>query len=66
MMREKPPLWDEFVCFQIGIRDFWLEVFYYFSAKLPLFQKYVTSERAVSHNVLYYQQLSNACYQVSF
>ena len=26
----------------------------------------VTSEGAASHNVLYYQQLSNACYQVSF
>ena len=26
----------------------------------------VTSEGVVSHNVLYYQQLSNACYQVSF
>ena len=27
---------------------------------------YVTSEGAVSHNVLYYQQLSIACYPVSF
>ena len=27
---------------------------------------YATSEGAVSHNVLYYQQLSNAHYQVSF
>ena len=26
---------------------------------------YVTSEEAVSHNVLHYQQLSIACYQVS-
>ena len=27
---------------------------------------YVTSEGAVSHNVLHYQQLSTACYQISF
>ena len=38
MMREKTPLLDEFVCFQIRIKDFWLEVFYYFSEKLPLSQ----------------------------
>ena len=29
-------------------------------------KKYITSEGAVSHNVLYYQQLSVARYQVSF
>ena len=29
-------------------------------------ENYVTSEGAVSHNVLYYQQLSIAHYQVSF
>ena len=29
-------------------------------------KNYVTSEGAVSHNVLYYQQLSIACYQVRF
>ena len=29
-------------------------------------ENYVTSEGAVSHNVLYYQQLSIARYQVSF
>ena len=35
--------------------------------KNHLFLKnYVTSEEAVSHNVLYYQQLSIARYQVSF
>ena len=27
------------MCFQIGIKDFELEVFYYFSEKLPLSQK---------------------------
>ena len=29
-------------------------------------ENYVTSEGAVSHNVLYYQQLSIACNQVRF
>ena len=29
-------------------------------------KNYITSEGAVSHNVLYYQQLSIARYQVSF
>ena len=29
-------------------------------------KNYVTSEGPVSHNVLHYQQLSIACYQVSF
>ena len=29
-------------------------------------ENYVTSEGAVSHNDLYYQQLSIACYQVRF
>ena len=29
-------------------------------------ENYVTSEGAVYHNVFYYQQLSIACYQVSF
>ena len=62
------PLLDEFVCFQIGIKDFWLEFFYYSSEKLPLSQNLATSEGAISH-VLYYQhdqQLSNVRYQVSF
>ena len=30
-MKEKTPLLDEFVCFQIKIKDFQLEVFYYIS-----------------------------------
>ena len=29
-------------------------------------ENYVSLEEAVSHNVLHYQQLSIACYQVSF
>ena len=39
MMKEKTPLLDKSVCFQIGIKDFLLEVFNYFSEKLPLSQK---------------------------
>ena len=43
------------------------EVFYVYWVRNYLFLKnYVTSEGAVSHNVLYYQQLSIARYQVSF
>ena len=61
MMKEKTPLLDESVCFQIGIKYFELEVFYYFSEKLTLSQKlrYFRGSR-------FQQQLSNASYQVSF
>ena len=53
-MKEKTPLLDELVCFQ-------LEVFYYFSEKLPLSQKLCYFRgRVASHKVVYYQQLSNA------
>ena len=43
--------------------------FDHFSGKITSFSKTLllhTSEGAVSHNVLYYQQLSVACSQVSF
>ena len=45
--------------------NFWglsikFKYFYFF------LENFVTSEGAVSHNVLYYQQLSIACYQLSF
>ena len=43
------------------------EVFKYLSEELPLSKiNNVTSEGAVSHNVLHYQQLSIARYQVRF
>ena len=45
------------------------EVFYYFSEKLPSQKLCYLREGAVSHIVLYYQQLSIAqenCYQESF
>ena len=65
-MKEKTPLSHNVVCFQM--LDFETskskaEVMenYFF------LEKYVTSEGAVSHNVLhYYQQLSIACYQERF
>ena len=64
VMKEKNTLvgmLDEFVCFQIEINSFIILVRNYL-----YFKFYATSEGAVSHNVLYYQQLSNAFYQVSF
>ena len=48
---------------QIGVLS---EVFYYFIENLPLSHNYITSDGAVSHNLLYYQQLSVTRYQVSF
>ena len=45
-----------------------LEYFIIWEGNYLFLKNYVTSERALSHNVLYYmyQQLSIACYQVSF
>ena len=68
-MEEKTPLSHEVVCFQMldfgtsksNLRSQIILVENYF-----FLENYVTSEGAVSHNVLYYQQLSIACYQVSF
>ena len=45
----------------LGLKSFNIWVRNYLFLK-----NYVTSEGAVSHNVLYYQQLSIPCYQVSF
>ena len=42
------------------------EVFWNLLEILPRSQKLRYSEGAVFHNVLYYKQLSIACYQVSF
>ena len=69
-MEERTPLSHKDVCFQM--LDFgnsktnskvsnWNVVENYFC-----YENYVTSETAVSQNVLYYQQVSIACYQVSF
>ena len=70
IMKEETPLSLEVVCFQM--LDFETsnsksEVSKSNSWKITSFSKnYVTSEGAVSHNVLYYQQLPVACYQVIF
>ena len=69
-MEEKTPLSHKVVCFQM--LDFETsksnsEVSKSNSVENYFFlENYVTSEGAVSHNVLYYQQLSIARYQVRF
>ena len=66
----KTPLSHEVVCFQV--LDFETsksnsEVSKAIRGKLLFFlEKYVTSEGAVSNNVLYYQQFSTTRYQVKF
>ena len=61
----KTPLLHYFVCFHMGNKR--LQLRSYLSEKLPLSQiKTVLLRGSMSHNVLYYQQLSIACYQVSF
>ena len=68
-MEEKTPLLAQVVWFQMLDFESSAEVsnqFKYLSEKLLLSQNYVTSEGAVSHNVLYYQQLTIARYPVSF
>ena len=57
-MKEKTPLSHEVVCFQM--LDFETS-----NSKFFL-ENYVTAEGAVSHNVLYYQQLPIIHYQVKF
>ena len=62
MMKEKTPLLGRnFVLSDKNKRL--LEVFYYFSEKLPLSQKLslVTSEGVVSHNVLYLLSTALQC-----
>ena len=72
-MEEKTPLSHEVVCIQMldfGNSNSNSEVLKSNSNILVenyfFLENYVVSEGAVSHNVLYYQQLSIACYQVSF
>ena len=72
-MKEKTPLPHEVVCFQIldfGTSKSYSEVSKTNSNILVenyfFFKNYITSEGALSHNVFYSQQLSIACYQVSF
>ena len=63
MKEKKENMLDECVHFQIGTKDFWLELCYHYLMRIYLFLKnYITSELVVSHTVSYYQQLSNARY----
>ena len=60
-MKEKHPY------FQMPVKRLHAWSLFNIWVRIYLFLKnYVTSEVVVSHNVLYYQQLSNAPYQVSF
>ena len=65
-MEEKTPLSHKLCAFKClnskpqlrsGIQLFLVSKYFFL-------KHYITSEGAVSHNVLYYQQLSIACYQV--
>ena len=54
------------MCFQLCIYQMLQLKFFIIWVRSYLFLKnYITSERAISHNIFYYQQLSIACYQVS-
>ena len=66
-MKEKNTLLHKFVCFQMHNKRLQAWSLLIFEWEITSFSKTtVTSEGAVSHNVLYYQQLSIARYQVSF
>ena len=54
------------VCFQIGRKASGQKSFVILVRNYLFLKNYVTSEGAVFHNVLYYQQLSVARYQVRF
>ena len=68
-MKEKTPLSHEVVCFVM--HDFEtsnskLDFEIKFVENYFFLEKYVTSERAVSHNVLYHQPLPITCNQDRF
>ena len=69
-MEEKNTLVAQVVCFQMFEIETSSEVansIQIFKWEITFFLKtYITSEGAVSHNVVYYQQLSIAHYQVGF
>ena len=64
--RRKTQLLHKFMCFQMPKKVRGLRSLNILSEKLPLSQELHYSEGAVSHNVVYHQQLSIARYQVSF
>ena len=65
IIKEKTPLSHEVVCFQMLDFEIWgLEI--NFVETYFFLENYVTSEGAVSHNVLYHQPLPITPYQVRF
>ena len=68
-MKEQIPLLHEVVCFQMLEFETWnskSEVSKLnFVENYFFLENYVTSEGAVSHNIVYHQQLSITCNQVS-
>ena len=66
-MQEQTALLHKFVCFQMHNKKASGLMYCIFRGRNYLFHKNcVNSEGAVSHNVLYYQQLSIVRYQVGF
>ena len=64
--KKKLPCCIILCAFRCIIKFLYPEVFYYLSEKLPLSQNLHYFRGAVSHNVLYYQQLAVTHNQVSF
>ena len=62
----KTPLLHNFVYFQMHNKRLQLRSFIIWVRNYLFLKNYVNSGRTVCHNALYYQQLSMACYQVSF
>ena len=66
IMKEKTPMLHYFVCFQMHHKRLQPKSFLIWVRNYFFLKNYSTSEGAFSHNVLYYQQLSIARYQVTF
>ena len=67
MKEKKPPLLHNFVCFLMHNKKLQLRSSFIIGVRNYLFLKnYVTTERAISHKVSYYKQLSIACHQISY
>ena len=64
--KEKTPLLYNYVCFQMNNKMLQLKPFIIWVRNNLFLKNYITSEGTVSHNILYYQQLSIARYQVCF
>ena len=66
IMKEKTPLSHEVVCFQMFDFETSKSNSGSFVENYLFLENYVSSEGAVSHNVLYNQQLPITCYQEGF